>query len=195
MKITLSNEEIGPDPEIEAPKFPKYATIILNRANRYSQGTRPRVVGKMTELFKVFPGKTLDEWERWYVEQKPGVIEQATEKILGMVKGIQGAIEKIDRDMVETWARDLIIVKTFKGLRFQKAILKKGAELINRDFRLAEREEESKGIDGYIGDMAVSIKPITYRLESDIEDTLPNVVIYYEELEDGIEVDYSELTK
>ena len=195
MIITLSNEEIGPDPEIEAPKFPKYMTQIINRANRNSEGTRPRVVGKMTELFKVFPGKTLDEWEQWYVEQKPDAIKNATEKIMQMVKNLEDAIGKINKAKVEEWVRDLVVVKTFRGLRFQKAILKKGAELINVDYRLAEREEESKGIDGYIGDTAVSIKPITYRLESDIEETLAGVVLYYKELEDGIEIDYSELIK
>ena len=39
-------------------------------------------------------------------------------------------MNKIDRDRIEQWVRDLVIVKTFARLRFQEAILKKGAELI-----------------------------------------------------------------
>jgi len=195
MKIKLSDSEIGPAPETEAVKFPKYVGQIVNRANRFSQGTRPKVVGKLTELFKVFPGTTVGEWEQWYVAQKPQAIEQATEKIFAMVGNFKGAIEKIDRAMIEAWTRDLVIVKTFGGLRLQKAILKKGAELVNDDYRLAEREEESKGIDGYIGNMAVSIKPVTYKLQADLKETLAGAILYYEKLEDGIEVDYSELVK
>ena len=39
------------------------------------------------------------------------------------------AMGKIDENMVNEWARDLVIVQTFIGLQFQEAILKKGAEI------------------------------------------------------------------
>ena len=46
--------------------------------------------------------------------------------------------------MVEQWVRDLVIVKTFAGLRFQEAILKKGAEIKGTGYRFANPDEESK---------------------------------------------------
>jgi hypothetical protein len=36
----------------------------------------------MSELIQHFTGKTLTEWERWYIEQKPDAIRNATERIL-----------------------------------------------------------------------------------------------------------------
>lgn len=195
MKVKITRDEIGPAPEVDALILPKYVSYIINRANRWSQGTRPKVVGQLTELFKDFPGNTLNEWEEWYLQQKPNAISQATEKILKMVENIKDATDKIDRPMVETWTKNLVIVETFKGLRFQKAVLKKGAEILNADYRIATKEEEPKGIDGYIDNKPVSIKPATYRLEPEIVESLSGVVLYYLELEDGIEVDYSELLK
>ncbi|MGB9710374.1 MAG: MjaI family restriction endonuclease [Thermodesulfovibrio sp.] len=38
-------------------------------------------------------------------------------------------------------------------MRFQEAILKKGAELKGTNYRLSDPGEESKGIDSYIGDI------------------------------------------
>jgi len=195
MKVKITRDEIGPDPKVDALILPKYVSYIINRANRWSQGTRPKVVGQLTDLFKDFPGNTLNEWEEWYLQQKPDAISQATEKILKMIENIKDATDKIDRQMVETWTKNPVIVETFKGLRFQKAVLKKGAEIVNADYRIATKEEEPKGIDGYINNKPVSIKPATYRLEPELVESLSGVVLYYLELEDGIEVDYSELLK
>ncbi|MGQ9820119.1 MAG: MjaI family restriction endonuclease, partial [Candidatus Kapaibacteriales bacterium] len=83
-------------------------------------------------------------------EQKPDAIRNATEKILQKLKDIKNSMNKIDRTMVEQWVRDLVVVKTFAGLRFQEAILKKGAEIKGTNYRLSKPDEESKGIDGYI---------------------------------------------
>ena len=54
--------------------FPKYATQILNLANQNAQGTRPKTVGKMSELIQEFPGRTYREWVVWYNEKKKGGI-------------------------------------------------------------------------------------------------------------------------
>ncbi len=116
----------------------------------------------MSELIQEFAGKTLSEWEEWYLKKKPDAIKNATEKILQKLEELKNSLNKIDRTVVEQWVRDLVIGKTFAGLRFQEAILKKGAEIKGTDYRFAEPEEESKGIDGYIGDIPVSIKLLTY---------------------------------
>jgi len=55
-KVKIKYDEIK-DTEIgEVPNFPKYTTQLLNLANQNSQGTRPRVVGKMTDLIQEFEG-------------------------------------------------------------------------------------------------------------------------------------------
>lgn len=147
----------------------------------------------MSELIQEFEGKTLSEWETWYLKKKPEAIKNATEKILEKLKELQHSLNKIDRTIVERWVKDLVIVKTFAGLRFQEAILKKGAEIKGCSYRFANPEEESKGMDGYIGDTPVSIKPHTYEVKASLPEHIAIKIIYYRKVDDGIEVDYGEI--
>jgi len=193
VKIKISVDEIYKLLEIETPEFPKYVAPLINLANQYAQGTRPKVVGQMSELIQQFTGKTLIEWERWYLKQKPEAVRNATEKILQMLLKLRNSINKIDKTMVEKWVRDLVIVKTFVGLRFQEAILKKGAEIKGTNFRLANSYEESKGIDGFIGNIPVFIKPHTYEAKASLPEHIDLKIIYYQKIGDGVEVDYGEI--
>jgi hypothetical protein len=195
MKIKITADEIRKYLDIETFDFPKYISPLINLANQYAQGTRPKVVGQMSELIKEFGGKTLKEWEEWYLKRNPDAIKNATEKILQKLEELKIALNKIDRKIVEEWVKDLVIVKTFIGLRFQEAILKKGAEIKKTDYRLAEPDEESKGIDGYIGRIPVSIKPDTYESKAFLPENIEAKIIYYAKTKDGIEVDYSEILR
>lgn len=136
MKAKISIREILEYFDVETIDFPKYAAPLINLANQYAQGTRPKVVGQMTELIQEFRGKSLSEWERWYSGKNPEAIKNATKKILYKLKELKNSLNKIDQPMVEQWVRDLVIVKTFAGLRFQEAILKKGAYLKGTAYRL-----------------------------------------------------------
>jgi len=193
MKVKISIMEIRRYLDIETSEFHKYVAPLINLANQYAQGTRPKVVGQMSELIQEFEGKTLSEWEEWYLKKKPGAIRNATEKILQKLKELKNAMNKINQETVEQWVKDLVIVKTFAGLRFQEAILKKGAELKGTNYRLAESEEESKGIDGYIGDIPVSIKPHTYDAKATLPERIDSKIIIYRKIDDVIEVDYEEI--
>lgn len=195
MKIKLNNEDIRRYMDIGSPDFPKYTTQIINLANQNAQGTRPKVVGQMSELIQHFTGKNIDEWEQWYSKQKPDAVRAATEKILQMVDNLKNAIDKIDREMIEKWVKDLVIVKTFMGLRFHEAILKKAAEIKRTDYHLSDFAEEPKGIDGYIGGIPVSIKPETYKTKSALREDISVKVIYYQKVKDGIQVDYGEIAE
>jgi hypothetical protein len=193
VKVKITVEEIRKCLDIETPEFPKYVAPLINLANQFAQGTRPKVVGQLSELIQEFEGKTLPEWEEWYKKKKPDAIRDATEKIFLKLKEFKNTIDKIDRDTVEQWVRDLVIVKTFIGLRFQEAILKKGAKIKGTSYRLAEPEEESRGIDGYIGDIPVSIKPHTYKAKASLREQIEVKIIYYKKISDGMEVDYGEI--
>jgi len=194
MQIKLTNKEIRESLEVETASFPKYVTQIINLANQNAQGTRPRVVGHLSDLIQEFTGKSIDEWEQWYLEKYPGAIKTAKEKILEMVENLKDAINKIDDNMVNDWVWDLVIVKTFLGLKFQEAILKKAAEIKGVDYRLSDNTDESRGIDGYIGDIPVSIKPDTYKVKRSLSENIDVKIIYYKKVKDGIEVDYGEVS-
>jgi hypothetical protein len=193
MKIKLTNKEIRKSLELEPPSFPKYVSQIINLANQNAQGTRPRVVGQLTDLIQEFSGKTLDEWERWYLQRYPDAIRTAKEKILAMLENLKDAMHKIDENMVNEWVKDLVIVQTFIGLQFQGAILKKGAEIKRVEYKLSDKTGESQGVDGYIGDIPISIKPETYKIKKSLSEEISVKIIYYKKVKNGIEVDYSEV--
>jgi len=193
VKVKLSTKEIRGLLSIETPEFPKYVTQLINTASQNAQATRPKVVGQMTDLIQQFTGKTLPEWEGWYLKQKPEALKNATDKVLGMVENLKDAMDKIDREIVGRWVRDLVIVQTFIGLRFQEAILKKGAEIAKSNWCKAKASDESKGIDGFIGDIPVSIKPDTYKIKKSLGEEIHAKMIYYTKIKNGIEVDYSEV--
>jgi hypothetical protein len=61
------------------------------------------------------------------------------------------------------------------------------------NYRQAEPDEESKGIDGYIGNTPVSIKPHTYEVKASLPENIEVKIVYYKKIDDGIEVDYGEI--
>jgi hypothetical protein len=189
--IRISNDDIMSLLDGDAPYFPKYVTQILNLANQNAQGTRPYVVGQMSELIKEFKGNGLREWEEWYLSKHPEAITLATNRILEMINRLKEAIGQTDRNVVERWVKDLVIVKTFVGLKFQEAILKSLANGYNFSYRLADPEEEAKGIDGFVGNVAVSIKPSTYQTKV-LQEEIGVLIVFYEKIKDGVKIMFDE---
>jgi len=185
----ISNEELAQELVGETKTFPKYTTQILNLCNQNAQGTRPSVVGQMSELVQECPYKTYREWRQWYLSRKPNAIADATQRIKTMVGNLRAAIVLIDDNMIKTWVEDLVIAKSFTGLHFQQAILSRVAKMKRTTFRIARPDEESKGIDGYIGQEKVSIKPETYKSKLGLPESIRIPIIYYEKLKDGVRVD------
>lgn len=193
MKYSIKNESIEAYNESETSKFPKYTSQLINWANQNAQGTRPIVVGQMSELFPEFmaSGKeiTIDNWRAWYIERYPEAFEKATDKIFAQVQNLRDAIPLIDRKMVEQWVEDLVINKTFNGLFVQKAILASLAEKKGTTYRLATPEEESVGIDGYVGDIPYSVKPDTYKTMGRLSETIDVKMIYYSKTKTGLKIE------
>ena len=87
-----------------------------------------------------------------------------------------------------TWVTDLAMTETFAGMRFQESILKRLSERQNKPYRLASSEQESRGIDGYIGKQAVSIKPVTYYQKKTLMEGITAPIVFYEKKKDCIVV-------
>ncbi|MCX8198397.1 MAG: MjaI family restriction endonuclease [Candidatus Micrarchaeota archaeon] len=191
--IKISFKELIKEISGEAKEFPKYTTQIINLANQNAQGTRPRVVGQLSELIVKCPHKEYHKWKAWYLQQQPKAIDDATKKIFSMVEELKKAINQIDEKMVKKWVEDLVIGKTFIGLKFQEGIIKRIAKLKKLPYRLANPREESKGIDGFIGHIPISIKPITYKTKNMLSEKIEVKIIYYDKKKDGIMIDISEL--
>lgn len=190
MRITIKNSQIVQDAVGNNVHFPKYTTQIMNLANQNAQGTRPKVVGQMSELIEEFPKGTYEQWAKWYLERMPRAVDDATEKVYEMVKNFASAIPLIDKALVRKWVEDLVLTKTFTGFCFQESILKAISERKHVGYRRSTPEEESRFIDGYIGEIPVTIKPITYKTKSMLHENIDVKLIYYEKLKDGIRVAY-----
>jgi len=178
--IKLDVEDKFKDIIGETKEFPKYTTQIINQANQNAQGTRPDVVGQMSELIHQCPEKTYEGWKKWYLANHPNAIKRATDKVFPMVENMREAMDLIDNEMVAEWVEDLVITKTSEGLIIQEIILKYIANKNRVEYRLANPNEESQNIDGYIGDIPVQIKPSTYLAKkATVRETIEIEMIYY----------------
>ena len=196
MKLNISNAELSALNDITNPEFPKYTSQLINWANQNAQGTRPKIVGQLSDLFPEYQASTynvaISDWKEWYTEKYPGAIEEATDKIFNQVENLKEAIKLIDKSMVRKWVEDLVISKTFSGMYVQRAILAKISDMRKEPFRLASPEEESKGIDGYVGDTAYSIKPVTYKTMGRLSESIDIKMIYYSKKKSGLLVETEE---
>lgn len=191
-KIEISMSELIKLSTGMEKRFPKYVSPLLNLVNRFAQGTRPAVVGQLSEMIKQCPYKTFEGWKEWYLSKKPNAIDVATQRMLKMLSSFRVAVNQIDEKTVREWVEDLVLVKTFIGLRVQEPILKKLSAIAGKEYRLSTPDEESKGIDGFVGDVSVSIKPETYKTKPAlIEEIKADVIIFYEKKKDRIVVDVS----
>lgn len=193
MNFTIKNEQIEQFNESKSYSFPKYTSQLINWANQNAQGTRPVVVGQMSELFPEFMASTsditIDAWKEWYLERYPDAFDKATQKIYSQVQNLREAIQYIDEDMVRHWVMDLVIDKTFNGLYVQKAILAALAQKNGKAYRLATPAEESKGIDGFVGGVPYSIKPDTYKTMGRLSEAIDVKMIYYTKTKTGLKVE------
>lgn len=167
-----------------------YIGSVINLGNSFSQATRPKNVGQLSELIQIFRNHSqkhsIDEWEKFY-DQRIGKskIVEASDKIWDYVQRIKENLNSLTKEDVYLWTKDLIIDKTFSGLQLQLDILEMMCD--NGNYRLASIEEESKGIDGFINEEPVSIKPHTYKktIQSGKE-YIPYRIIYYKQTKNGL---------
>ena len=193
MNYSIKNEEIRAYNENESFAFPKYTSQLINWANQNAQGTRPAVVGQMSELFPQFAASgekiTIENWCKWYTEKYPDVFDKATDKIWAQIQNLQTAISLIDKEMILHWVEDLVINKTFNGMYVQKAILASLAERKNLPFRLAVPTEESRGIDGYVGKIPYSVKPDTYKTMGRLSESIDVKMVFYTKTKTGLKIE------
>jgi hypothetical protein len=66
----------------------------------------------------------------------------------------------------------------------------KVSEIKNCEYRLSRPNEEARGIDGFVGGRAVSIKPITYKQKNALNENIECDFIFYDKKKDGIILEY-----
>ena len=193
MKFNIKNDELVVLNGSETLVFPKYTSQLINWANQNAQGTRPKVVGQLSDLFPEYESEennvSIDGWREWYLKRYPDAIETATDKIFAQMENLKTAIKIIDKTLIRNWVEDLVITKTYNGLYVQEAILSKLAQKLDENYRLATPDEEAQGIDGFVGNVAYSIKPDTYKIMNRLSETINVKMIYYTKKKSGLTVE------
>lgn len=171
-------------------EFPKYSKPILNIATQNSQATRKTLVGSMKELFTEFlsqknkNGHSVEEWRKfYYAKDGQTKIESATDKLWAMLEKMPVDRTIFTKDVARNYIVDLIINKTHFGMSGEYFSVLAAAKYFGMEYRWSTAEEESQGIDAWIGEFPVQVKPHDsvkmnhVRNHADIEKTL---VLTYE---------------
>lgn len=143
-------------------QWPKYATQLMNVASQNAKATNPKNVGSMKETWLAMRNQgikgTLKNWTDFYnsVHGESRVVEAGL-KIRSMLSKM--GIEWIDSEMCIDYAKEVVYNKTQMGLGGEEMALEAVADYYGMEFRFSTAEEESKGIDGWIGQFPVQVKP------------------------------------
>lgn len=143
----------------------------------------------MSELIQQFRDECdsheIDDWEKFYDGEDK--IAAAATKNWELILAIKENFSELTKEDVYAWTKDLIINKTHSGLQIQLDVLKLCAD--DKPYRLANKEEESKGIDGFIAEEPVSIKPNTYKKTINAgKESIPYRIIYYTNGKKGLKI-------
>ena len=104
MKFELTKEELKKINTSIKIEFPKYTTQLMNLANQNAQGTRPKVVGTLSEIFQEFMNNnkniSIEDWREWYLKKyRSEIIRYKMKKVMLVIipTGIRSKIKKILR--------------------------------------------------------------------------------------------------
>ena len=166
--------------------WPKYATQFLNLAGQNSKCFSAKLVGSMKELWLEFSDTgvpdTLENWETFYVNRwGTDGLDSATEKLYEMIQKM--GIPWIDETMCADYVREVIYNKTHFGMGGESTAIAVAAEYFDLPYRFSNAEEESQGIDGWIGEHPVQVKPADSYKKNHVfngADTEETLVITYE---------------
>lgn len=146
----------------------------------------------MSELIVCATPQSLEEWKDWYLANHPDALKQAHGLLRAKVDQFRSVLEAVDDDVIAAWLWDLVINKTYQGLRVQQVVLKRVAMVLDKAVTYATAADEAKGIDGHIGQKPVSVKPTSHTSRHGLPDSLPECTTYYEKCSGGLRISFDE---
>lgn len=173
----------------KSKKLPPYVGSVVNLANTFSQATRPRNVGQMSDLIQEYRKTTknpsVDGWKRFYYSKiGKQAIDTAADRTWELFLKMKKNMKSVTKENIQEWIHSLVIDKTFEGLQIQLDVLQAAAKT---NYRLATPEEESKGIDGWVDGEPVSIKPHTYKKTIEMgKEKIAYRTVFYKKTKNGV---------
>lgn len=144
--------------------YPPYLYGLINSANTMSGSTRPNKIRKLHDLFKKRKFRSLGEWKKWYLSKHPNAINRAVSNILAVFEknfDISASKRRKYRKYIRQFVENLVFEQTYRGLKIQEVIFIKMSKITGEKYRWGTNREDSSGVDGFIGDIPLSIKPQT----------------------------------
>ena len=183
------NEDLFPT---KIREWPTYSTQILNICNANGKGTTPKNIGSLKELWEQMRSEGIrPSLENWfdYLNKHYGheIVDGAAKRIWNMVQKMQQD-HIITKEMCHDYAMEVIYHKTALGMAHEEQAVMRAAEYFNSEYRFSTKEEEAQGIDAWICDTPVQIKPDDYegRNRSNIKfDQTKTLMITYSETNKG----------
>lgn len=203
-QLEISSEEL-PDKEEDSPEFEKYVSEILNSCMNTAQANYTHTFGEAKKIWQEFlkqGGGDREDWREFYLEKYDGEDgefsgeerrEEMIEKTYRMLENFRDAMPEIDREDVVEYIDDFIKNKNFKGFDTEQLVLSTITEETGAETRISTQEDEAEGIDGYINDRPVSVKPASYRKEKGVQNIEHPIIFYSGNSEEGLEVDLSQV--
>ena len=84
------------------------------------------------------------------------------------------------------------MIPVYEKQEDKEAIFASLAERKGTAYRRATPDEESVGIDGYVGNVPYSVKPDTYKTMERLSETIAVKIIYYTKTRTGLTVEVEE---
>lgn len=148
-------------------KFKKGVSTILNKCCQWTKVFSMHNIGCIKENFIDFKekdGQTLEQWQDYFSNEiSSKKIEDMTNKVWSYLEEIKNNINELDKDDVKEYIEDVLFKKTFNGLNIEIEIIKEISNKYNYEYKFSNHIDEREGIDGFINNIPIQIKPNTYK--------------------------------
>lgn len=189
-EITVSDTDVYDSlPTFDWEKYQRGYMGILNNAYNQSCNCGTKILGDMSDISSGFDGGSYKEFKEYYYREHDGVtrrrraVKRMAENLIKRIRSVGGEMPK--RRAIN-WSDKYIesmLVNSYRGFIDEERAIELVADELSRDWRVADSDKESAGIDGYIDGYSVQVKPSSYA-DIDINDFDTDVMITYE-YEDG----------
>jgi hypothetical protein len=142
--------------------WPKYVTQLLNVAAQNAKAFDKKIVGSTKDTWLEMRGQnirgTFENWVSFY-DSKPfsqNLSKQAA-KLYEMTQKMQ--LGGMTLEMCDDYIKEVVYNKSHMGMAGEEMALQSVADYYKLPLRFSTAEEESQGIDGWIGDKPAQVKP------------------------------------
>ncbi len=156
-----------------APKDRDECLKVL-RSIRTPYNTKSRV-GNMTNIVLNSKAKTIDEFRKEYLSKYGDMFRENQQKYLELIKKKHLDRRYFTDTFIKEYFERFVINNSFVGIKNQDIICKYLAKKYNKTYRVATSDEDTAGIDAYIGDKPVQIKGKKWGVPGD-----DSMYVYYD---------------